>query len=253
MYKITNITTTGTHTFYSADYSASGPDPLASLWKVSGGTWTHLSKNDSSGSSSLGIDHFKITWNIDDLSAEYYLCVRNYNSANGTEGDVYVYATGPAAVTNYTITYYPGSYGSGSSFTRSSSGTTFTTEDNGYFSRTNHIQTGWSINSNGSTKDYELETTYSISSNLALYPYWVQINQYILNVGSYVDIAIPTATTHGYPSEDWDTVLSNGGFAFIIIDGVDSSGTYKFYSNSNSGDPCAHLLNEDAECIAQDD
>jgi hypothetical protein len=142
------------------------------LWQVSGSTWTHLQKADGGGDTSQGVHNFKIEYNITDLSKEYYLCVRNYNSANGTEGDVYVYATGPAAATNYTITYQPGSYGSGSSFSESSSGTTFTTKGTGYFTstRSNYTQTGWlEINTN---TYYELNTTYSISSNSTFEPYW---------------------------------------------------------------------------------
>lgn len=245
VYKITNITTTGTHTFYSAYYNTSGPDPLASLWQVSGSTWTHLQKADGGGDTSQGVHNFKIEYNITDLSKEYYLCVRNYNSANGTEGDVYVYATGPATVTNYTIYYYAGSYGSGTAFSETSNGTTFTTESAGYFTstRSNYTQTGWSTSSDGSSKDYELNTTYSISGTLYLYPYW----EYTGISSTNLEVNGPSVYTYLNATTDTDTskVPYNGNNVKLFkITNITTTGGHTFesldYSNS-SVDPLGSL------------
>lgn len=69
-----------------------------------------------------------------------------------------------------TISYSKGSYGTGSSYTdviipgSTLRGATYT--------RTGYTQDGWSVNQNGSTKDYNLSATYSGSADLNLYPHW---------------------------------------------------------------------------------
>lgn len=69
-----------------------------------------------------------------------------------------------------TISYSKGSYGTGNSYTdviipgSTLRGATYT--------RTGYTQDGWSVNANGSTKDYNLSATYSGSADLTLYPHW---------------------------------------------------------------------------------
>ena len=70
-----------------------------------------------------------------------------------------------------TISYNKGSYGTGNSYTDVIiPGSTL--RGSGYYSRTGYTQDGWSVNANGSTKDYNLSATYSGSADLTLYPHW---------------------------------------------------------------------------------
>lgn len=47
-----------------------------------------------------------------------------------------------------------------------------TLRGSGYYSRTGYTQDGWSVNANGSTKDYNLSSPYSGTADLTLYPHW---------------------------------------------------------------------------------
>ena len=79
-------------------------------------------------------------------------------------------ATLTVTTNEVTISYSKGSYGTGSSYTdviipgSTLRGATYT--------RTGYTQDGWSVNANGSTKDYNLSAAYSGSADLNLYPHW---------------------------------------------------------------------------------
>lgn len=79
-------------------------------------------------------------------------------------------ATLTVTTNEVTISYSKGSYGTGNSYTdviipgSTLRGATYT--------RTGYTQDGWSVNANGSTKDYNLSATYSGSADLTLYPHW---------------------------------------------------------------------------------
>ena len=80
-------------------------------------------------------------------------------------------ATLTVTTNEVTISYSKGSYGTGNSYTDVIiPGSTL--RGSGYYSRTGYTQDGWSVNANGSTKDYNLSATYSGSADLTLYPHW---------------------------------------------------------------------------------
>lgn len=90
----------------------------------------------------------------------------------------------------YTISYNKGDYGSGTNTTATKDhGVNLTLKDD-IFTRTNYIQKGWSVNSNGSTKDYDLKGTYSNNADQTLYPYWVAVVSYKL--GTYSETGSET-------------------------------------------------------------
>lgn len=80
-------------------------------------------------------------------------------------------ATLTVTTNEVTISYSKGSYGTGNSYTDVIiPGSTL--RGSGYYSRTGYTQDGWSVNANGSTKDYNLSAPYSGSADLTLYPHW---------------------------------------------------------------------------------
>lgn len=90
----------------------------------------------------------------------------------------------------FNISYQAGSNASGNAttftkYTNVNHTVADSTNSNSYFSRTGYSIAAWSINSNGSTRDYEFGSTYSSNAALTLYPVWVA-NTYTvtLNKGS---------------------------------------------------------------------
>ena len=77
-------------------------------------------------------------------------------------------------INTYTVTYAAGDYSSEQTQSDTKTyGVDLTLED-ALFNRDGYTQTGWSTASDGSTKDYDLEDTYSVNAAITLYPYWTQ-------------------------------------------------------------------------------
>ena len=72
----------------------------------------------------------------------------------------------------YTVTYDKGDYGTGETVTDTKTAGVDLTLQGILFTRTDYTQTGWSVNADGSTKDYDLSGVYSTDANITLYPYW---------------------------------------------------------------------------------
>ena len=72
----------------------------------------------------------------------------------------------------YTITYDKGSYGTGSQVTDTKTHDVALTLRGATFTRSNYSQDGWSVNANGSTKDYNLSGSYTNNAATTLYPHW---------------------------------------------------------------------------------
>lgn len=106
-------------------------------------------------------------WSTSDGGAKAY----NLGGSYTDNADITLYPHW-VALTTYTITYLPGTHGTGTieagtkyqgidyTLTRS----TFTYDEN-------HVQDGWST-SDGGAKVYELGGTYSTDANVTLYPHW---------------------------------------------------------------------------------
>ena len=71
----------------------------------------------------------------------------------------------------YTITYKPGTNGSGSQTTQTKTYGTAATLKGAIFTRAGYTQTGWSTTDGGS-KTHNLSASYSTEANLTLYPVW---------------------------------------------------------------------------------
>ncbi len=88
-------------------------------------------------------------------------------------GDLYITVTG--VLKTYDITYSGGTYGSGSLTGGTKNHfTDYTLSDNSTaFTRDSYTYDGWSINADGSTKDYNLGGTYSTEADQTFYPHWI--------------------------------------------------------------------------------
>lgn len=77
-------------------------------------------------------------------------------------------------VTTYTVTYQPGSYASGSTYTATKTAGTALTLRGSTYTRSGYTQTGWSTSSTGTSKTYNLSASYTTDAAITLYPYWTQ-------------------------------------------------------------------------------
>lgn len=97
----------------------------------------------------------------------------------------------------YTITYNKGSYGTGSQVTDTKTYGVALTLRGDTFTRSNYTQDGWSVNSNGSTKDYNLSGSYTNNAAVTLYPHW-KADTYAVNFNANGGTGAPAAQTKTY-------------------------------------------------------
>lgn len=97
----------------------------------------------------------------------------------------------------YTVTYAPGSYSSGSNYTDTKTYGVALTLRGATYTRANYSQDGWSINSNGSTKDYNLSGSYTNNAQITLYPHW-KADTYTVSYNANGGSGAPSAQTKTY-------------------------------------------------------
>lgn len=95
------------------------------------------------------------------------------------DSDAYLYPYWSAD--GYTIYYYPGTYGTGSSTTQDKPYNTNITLYGALYTRTGYTQGGWASNAAGTNLLYSLQSSYSDNNNAYLYPYWIP-NVYTLTI-----------------------------------------------------------------------
>ena len=80
-----------------------------------------------------------------------------------------------AVITGYTVSYDKGTYGSGTlaADTKTAGSPLTLSSSSSAFTRDGYTYDGWSINADGSTKDYNLGGTYSTDAAITFYPHWV--------------------------------------------------------------------------------
>ena len=100
-------------------------------------------------------------------------CAKNTGAARSFTGQLnrwdtltIIQAAG-ALPTTYTVTYKPGSYGSGSQQTATKAKDVALTLKGAIFTRTNYTQTGWAT-SDGGSKVYKLNDSYTSNSSITL-------------------------------------------------------------------------------------
>ena len=149
-----------------------------------------------------------------------------YVATSGTTaGTTYTYCEGEWGIgscSKITISYEGGTYGIGTITSDTINAGEEHTLSSETFTREGYTQTGWSINEDGSTKDYELGAIYNGVENITLYPYWTanthnlawdaaggvlsgDYTQGVVEVGT--PITAPTATRTGYDFNGWDELV----------------------------------------------
>ena len=131
-------------------------------------------------------------WATSDGGAKVYNLSAQYTGT--ADLTLYPYWT---AVT-YTVTYAPGSYSSGSNYTdtKTHDGVALTLRGATY-TRANYSQDGWSVNPNGSTKDYNLSGSYTNNAATTLYPHW-KADTYTVSYNANGGSGAPAAQTKTY-------------------------------------------------------
>ena len=151
----------------------------------------------------------------------------------------------------YIVVYSPGAYASGVQETATKTNGVALMLRGAIFTRTGYTQTGWSTNSNGSTRDYALNDSYTVNSAITLYPYWTA-NSYVLSIspnggtlvgsnfgaaegtsqqtsvnvtyGALYYYELGTATRSGYVFDGWWT-SATGGERVYNADGMAVTGS----------------------------
>ncbi len=121
-------------------------------------------------------------------------------------------AWSPAQPATYTVTYKPGSYGSGSQQTATKTQDVALTLKGEIFTRSGYTQTGWST-SDGGAKSYNLFASYTANASVTLYPCWTATPS--ISLGTALDNTSLTFTTGG--SASW------AGQSSQTHDGVDAA------------------------------
>jgi hypothetical protein len=85
-----------------------------------------------------------------------------------------VITTDEQSAGSYTVTYDKGTYGTGENETETKTEDVVLRLKGAIFTRSDYTQTGWSVNADGSTKDYNLNDNYTNNANITLYPYWTR-------------------------------------------------------------------------------
>lgn len=122
---------------------------------------------------------------LSSLSSNGWYCLWNQLNADFNNREILnfdlsnfylVITTDETVVNTYTVSYDKGTYGTGDNATATKTEDVVLTLSGAIFTRSDYTQTGWSINADGSTKDYDLEGNYTANADITLYPYWTHGN-----------------------------------------------------------------------------
>ncbi len=80
----------------------------------------------------------------------------------------------PYVAQTYTVTYSPGTYGTGTQKTANKTENVALTLLGATFTRTGYTQTGWAT-SDGGAKVYDLSASYTANASATLYPFWTRV------------------------------------------------------------------------------
>ena len=129
----------------------------------------------------------------------------------------------PSPITSYTVTYTPGSYGTGVQQIATKTNDVELALNGAIFTRTGYTQAGWAT-SDGGSKAYDLGASYIVNAMITLYPFWMP-NSYqvtfdanggscsqssILVTYDQVYGTLPTPSMTGYSFDGWYTSVNGG-------------------------------------------
>lgn len=151
---------------------------------------------------------------------------------------VTIYAQWEAAVVTKYI-YYRANGSTSNSYTDSTSGSTFTTRGSGYFSKTGYTQNGWTTSTatTPTSATYALNTSYSISSNLTLYPSWTAQTYSIYYYTGSLSAQYPSNTFVGSQTKTYGTsiTLASKSNWYQFEEMTRSGYTFSGWSTSSNG------------------
>lgn len=215
-YKATEYTTTNSAT----------PDSTRDPWKSSNANSTADSYSNmfflTSQTSSPQSGNFTKTYDISSLSVPVYGFVMGPANSSYTRQLTLSSFSLKVVIPDYVVSYNKGDYGTGTDTSETVEAKDSTTLPGAIFTRTGYTQTGWSTNSNGSTKNYNLNASYTVNAAVTLYPYW-EIDTYTVtyNPGQYgsgtiaadtktygIDLQLSSSTYSraDYTQTGWSTV-----------------------------------------------
>lgn len=142
--------------------------PITQLGKCTLGTPESMPYTHDTVLSGLSSTGWYTLWNQDNTGDFAYDELLAFSMGNF----YLVIQTDEASGSTYTITYDKGSYGTGTNETDTKTEDVALHLRGAIFTRTDYTQTGWSINADGSTKDYDLSENYTGNADITLYPYW---------------------------------------------------------------------------------
>ena len=97
----------------------------------------------------------------------------------------------------YTITYRPGTNGTGSTQTQTKEQGSVAILKGAIYSRTGHKQKGWTISdTSGAPKAYDLGADYTADADITLYPFWAAIPTYTVTFADDDGSTIKTETVY---------------------------------------------------------
>ena len=126
----------------------------------------------------------------------------------------------------YTISYKPGPYASGLTYTATKTNNISMVLRNSTYSRTGYTQGAWSTNSTGTSRNYEFSAAYTANASLTLYPYWTTNTygvSYALNDGTH-GVTHPTSAT--YDTAFYVSAPKRNGYTFTgwtVTNGLNTS------------------------------
>lgn len=157
-------------------------------------------------------------------------------------------------IKTYTVTYNPGSQGTGSTINVTKTENVDLTLLGAVFTNNNYIQVGWTTTDGGS-KNYELKGTYTENSSITLYPVWGECYYTVGTNGDYTTIAsalsaAKTTCTLQLVSDITTTTsntISSGYNITLDLNGYSTSNAFTIAGNlivkDSSGNNSGSILN----------
>lgn len=192
----------------SITVTSAGTTTLYAVWKIKTYTVTYNKGNNGTGTNVTDTKTYGVAltlkgaiftrtgytqtgWATSDGGSKTY----NLSASYITNASVTLYPFWTA--NTYTITYNKGDYGTGSQVTDTKTYGVALQLRGATFTRTHYSQDGWSINSNGSTKDYNLSGSYTANSARTLYPHW-KADTYTVSYNANGGTGAPSSQTKTY-------------------------------------------------------
>ena len=201
---------------------------------------TTIKQDDDGGPNNTSICTFDAV-----SGTTYYIAVSGYGASK--QGTIKL-DWNVVPLQTYTVTYKPGSYASGSTYTAIKTNNVALVLRNATYSRTGYTQAAWSTSSTGTSRNYELGANYTANAALTLYPYWTTNTytiSYSLNGGAHGTTHPSSAT---YDTAFYVSAPTKSGYTFAgwtVTSGLNTS-TAKWGTTSSLS---TSLTSSSTKCV----